>query len=46
MDWISRRRAPLYFVEHGADRAFEVVDDRDGDRDAAARADTFDWAST
>jgi 2-dehydro-3-deoxygluconokinase len=45
VDWDADARAPLYFVEHGADpRPTEVLYDRDGTAMQRLTADTFDWA--
>ena len=45
VDWDPEARAPLYFVEHGADpRPSEVLYDRDGTAMRQLTADTFDWA--
>ena len=45
VDWDAEARAPLYFVEHGADpRPTEVLYDRDGTAMRQITAGTFDWA--
>jgi 2-dehydro-3-deoxygluconokinase len=45
VDWDADARAPLYFVEHGADpRPTEVLYDRDGTAMRQLTAGTFDWA--
>jgi 2-dehydro-3-deoxygluconokinase len=45
VDWDADARAPLYFVEHGADpRPTEVLYDRDGTAMQRLTDDTFDWA--
>jgi len=44
VDWDADVRAPLYFVEHGADpRPSEVLYDREATAMRALTAETFDW---